>query len=129
VIDDQGRAAPGIAPAAKQMGRYVGELIARHHAGGPSQPAFVYRHAGDLATIGRKAAVVKLDSVRLKGFAGWLFWSLAHVYFLIGVRNRLVVAFTWGWTYLTRQRGVRLITRAPSAGEGERPRQPPGGGV
>jgi len=71
---------------------------------------FRYRHYGDLATIGRKAAVVRLRTIHLTGFVGWLFWSVAHVYFLIGVRNRLAVAFTWFWNYLTYQRGARLIT-------------------
>ena len=70
----------------------------------------MHRHAGDLATIGRKAAVVRLDSIHLTGFIGWLFWSVVHVYFLIGVRNRFVVAFSWFWSYLTYQRGARLIT-------------------
>jgi NADH:ubiquinone reductase (H+-translocating) len=108
--DANGRQVAGIAPAAKQMGRYVGRLIAARAAGRPQPKPFRYRHLGDLATIGRKSAVVRLDRVHLKGFVGWLFWSLAHVYFLIGVRNRLAVAFTWFWNYFTYQRGARLIT-------------------
>jgi NADH dehydrogenase len=113
--DATGRSIPGIAPAAKQMGRHVGRLIAARAAGRPDRPApFRYRHYGDLATIGRKAAVVQLDRVHLTGFIGWLFWGVAHVYFLIGIRNRLIVAFTWLWNYVTYQRGARLITeRAP----------------
>ncbi len=102
---------PGIAPAAKQMGKYVGRLIAARVEGRPFDKPFRYRHAGDLATIGRKAAVVNLPYLKLKGFIGWLFWSLAHIYFLIGVRNRLMVALTWLWSYFTYQRGARLITR------------------
>lgn len=102
---------PGIAPAAKQMGKYVGKLIAARAEGRPFDKPFRYRHAGDLATIGRKAAVVNLPYLKLKGFIGWLFWSLAHIYFLIGVRNRLMVALTWLWSYFTYQRGARLITR------------------
>jgi len=109
--DANGRPIPGIAPAAKQMGRYVGRLIAARIARSPSPPAFVYRHAGDLAAIGRRAAVVKLGRLELTGFLAWLFWGVIHVYFLIGVRNRFVVAFTWVWNYLTFQRGARLITR------------------
>ena len=101
---------PGIAPAAKQMGRYVGELIRARVEGDAAPEPFVYRHAGDLATIGRKAAVVKLARIELTGFIGWLFWSVAHIYFLIGIRNRFVVALTWLWGYLTYQRGARLIT-------------------
>jgi len=103
---------PGIAPAAKQMGKYVGRLIASRIAGNATPPApFVYKHAGDLATIGRKSAVVKLNKLKLTGLIGWLFWSVAHIYFLIGIRNRLMVAMTWLWSYVTYQRGARLITR------------------
>ena len=109
VHDDKGNAVPGVAPAAKQMGRYVGRLIAARIAGN-SSPPFRYRHPGDLATIGRRAAVVKLKRLHLKGFVGWLFWSVAHIYFLIGLRYRFIVAFTWLWDYLTFQRGARLIT-------------------
>jgi NADH dehydrogenase len=103
---------PGIAPAAKQMGKYAGREIAARIAGDETPRApFAYKHAGDLATIGRKSAVVKLNKVKLTGFIGWLFWSVAHIYFLIGIRNRLMVAMTWLWSYVTYQRGARLITR------------------
>lgn len=102
---------PGIAPAAKQMGKYAGRLIAARVEGKPFDQPFRYQHAGDLATIGRKAAVVKLKRIKLRGFIGWLFWSVAHIYFLIGIRNRLMVAMTWLWSYFTFQRGARLITR------------------
>ena len=71
---------------------------------------FRYRHEGDLATIGRKAAVVKVGSFTLTGFAGWLFWGIAHIYFLIGLRNRFAVAFNWLWNWVTFQAGARLIT-------------------
>jgi NADH dehydrogenase len=108
------QAIPGIAPAAKQMGRYVGRLIAARIAGEPIAPEpFRYRHQGDLATIGRRAAVVKLGRLELKGFLGWLFWSIVHVFFLIEIRDRFVVAFIWLWDYITFQRGARLITRVP----------------
>jgi NADH dehydrogenase len=106
---------PGIAPAAKQMGRYVGRLIAARLAGAPSPPPFRYRHMGDLATIGRHAAVVKLGRFELTGFLGWLFWSVVHIYFLIEARDRFIVAFTWLWDYVTFQRGARLITEVPPA--------------
>ncbi len=102
---------PGIAPAAKQMGKYVGRLIAARIAGQAPPAPFAYKHAGDLATIGRRSAVVKLNKLKLTGFIGWLFWSVAHIYFLIGIRNRLMVAMTWLWSYVTYQRGARLITR------------------
>jgi NADH dehydrogenase len=109
-----GEAVPGIAPAAKQMGRYVGKLIARRVADQAPPGPFVYRHAGDLATIGRKAAVVRLGRVQLTGFIGWLFWSVAHIYFLIGIRNRFVVAVTWLWSFITLKRGARLISNPPA---------------
>ena len=110
LADVQGRPVPGVAPAAKQMGRYVGRLIAARIAGEPSPPPFRYRHQGDLATVGRNAAVVKLGRLELRGFLGWLFWGLVHVYFLVEVRERFIVAFAWLWEYLTFQRGARLIT-------------------
>ncbi|HLY80729.1 MAG TPA: NAD(P)/FAD-dependent oxidoreductase [Caulobacteraceae bacterium] len=101
---------PGIAPAAKQMGAYVGHLIARRLSGRPPPPPFRYRHEGDLATIGRGAAVVRIGPVRLTGFVGWLFWGCVHIYFLIGLRARFFVALDWLWSYATYQRGARLIT-------------------
>jgi NADH:ubiquinone reductase (H+-translocating) len=109
VTDAKGRAVPGIAPAAKQMGKYVGKLIAARIAGRKDGKPFRYMHLGDLATIGRRAAVVKFGRLQLRGFIGWIFWSVAHIYFLIGLRNRFIVAFTWFWDYLTFQRGARLI--------------------
>jgi NADH dehydrogenase len=105
-----GQPVPGIAPAAKQMGAYVGRLIARRLSGRPPPPAFVYRHAGDLATIGRGAAVVKLGPIELTGLVGWLFWGFIHIYFLIGLRARFFVALDWLWSYVTYHRGARLIT-------------------
>jgi NADH dehydrogenase len=112
VKDAGGQPIPGLAAAAKQMGRYVGKLIAARIAG-RSLPPFRYRDLGSLATIGRRAAVVELGRVHLKGFIGWMFWSAVHIYFLIGIRNRFVVAVTWLWSYLTFKRGARLITEVP----------------
>lgn len=112
VQDVDGRPVPGLAAAAKQMGRHVGKLIAARVAG-RSLPPFRYRNLGNLATIGRRAAVVELGRIHLKGFTGWMFWSAVHIYFLIGIRNRFVVAVTWLWSYLTFQRGARLITEVP----------------
>jgi len=111
-VRQSARFVPGLAAAAKQMGRYVGRVIAARVRGAPSPGPFQYRHQGDLATIGRRVAVVNLKYLRLTGFAGWLFWSVAHIYFLIGLRSRFVVAFSWVWQYLTFQRGARLITQA-----------------
>ncbi len=115
IVDRKGNPVPGIAPAAKQMGKYVGMLIAARLAGRATDKPFRYMHLGELATIGRRAAVVKLGPLELKGFIGWLFWSVAHIYFLIGLRNRFIVAFNWFWDYLTFQRGARLITDPEAA--------------
>jgi NADH dehydrogenase len=105
-----GQAVPGIAPAAKQMGQYVAKSIGRAVTGAEGRPDFHYKHYGDLATIGRKAAIVSLGRFRLKGFLAWLFWSAAHIYFLIGARNRAIVALDWLWEYVSFRRGARLIT-------------------
>ena len=112
VKDANGRPVPGLASAAKQMGKYVGKLIAGRVAG-RSLPPFRYRHEGSLATIGRRAAVVEVGPIQLKGFIGWMFWSAVHIYFLIGLRSRFVVAITWLWSYMTFKRGARLITEVP----------------
>jgi NADH:ubiquinone reductase (H+-translocating) len=101
---------PGVAPAAKQAGAYVGNLIKSRVTGGAAPKPFSYADYGSLATIGRKNAVVDFGRVRVYGFVGWLIWSIAHVYFLIGFRNRFVVALSWAWSYVTYQRGARLIT-------------------
>lgn len=113
-----GKPVPGMAPAAKQMGDYVGRSIAARIDGRVPGP-FRYRDQGALATIGRRAAVVEVGPLRLRGLLGWGFWSVAHIYFLIGLRNRFVVAVTWLWSYLTFKRGARLITQP--AGEDEPP--------
>lgn len=119
VLDRAGEAVPGIAPAAKQMGRYVASVIASRVGCKSAPDRFGYRHQGDLATIGRKAAVVKLRHLTLKGFPGWAFWGLAHIYFLIGLRNRIAVAFNWFWDYVTFGRHARLITEPANAGAAE----------
>jgi NADH dehydrogenase len=104
---------PGIAPAAKQMGGHVASVIAARLAGRPV-PAFAYRHHGMLATIGRMAAVVDLGRLRFSGLLAWWFWLAAHVYFLIGFRNRLVVLIDWAGAYWTYQRGARIVTEVPA---------------
>jgi NADH dehydrogenase len=100
-----GKPVPGLAPAAKAQGQYVAQAI-RHGDVGP----FRYRHQGDLATIGRRSAVVQFGRLHLTGLIAWLLWSVAHIFFLIGFRNRLVVSFDWIWSYLTFHGGARLIT-------------------
>ncbi len=109
VADPAGSPVPGIAPAAKQAGQYVAGVIGARLCGRPTRP-FRYRHLGNLATIGRTAAVADFGRIRLSGWAAWLLWGLVHIWFLIGFRNRLVVALDWLWAYLTFERGARLIT-------------------
>jgi NADH:ubiquinone reductase (H+-translocating) len=108
-----GKPVPGLAPAAKQMGHFVGETIAREVRGLSKPGRFNYRHEGDLATIGRSSAIVSVGKLTLTGFPGWLFWSLVHIYFLIGLRNRIAVAFNWLWDYVTFGRRSRLIVEPP----------------
>ncbi len=110
----QGALLPGVAPAAKQAGAYVGGLIKARVTGRATPRPFAYADYGSLATIGRRNAVVDFGRVRVYGFLGWLIWSIAHVYFLIGFRNRFVVALSWAWSYVTYQRGARLITGTDS---------------
>lgn len=107
---EDGSPVPGVAPAAKQMGAYVADVIASRAREAVPPPAFVYKHQGDVATIGRRSAVIKLPRANMTGFTAWLFWCVAHIYFLIGARNRIAVAFKWVWDFLTFQRGARLIT-------------------
>ena len=102
---------PGIAPAAKQAGKHAARQIASRIAGRAAGTPFAYAHAGALATIGRHAAAVQVGGAKLTGFVGWVFWGVAHVYFLIGLRNRIAVAFDWLWSWLTRQRNIRLIVQ------------------
>jgi NADH dehydrogenase len=108
VVTEDGRAVPGIAPAAKQMGTHAALAIRARLVGAPTT-AFRYRDYGNLATIGRLAAVVDLGRVKLTGVIAWWFWLIAHLFFLIGFRNRLVVLVDWAWSYWTYQRSARII--------------------
>ncbi len=110
VIDASGKSVPGIAPAAKQMGRHAARTAVARLLGKQSPGAFRYQGFGNLATIGRKYAVVDFGWLRLSGLLAWLLWSAAHIYFLIGFRNRLIVCANWAWNYVTFDRGARLIT-------------------
>ena len=101
---------PGLAPAAKQGGRYVADVIMATALGSSKPPPFRYRHQGNLATIGRHAAIADFGRVKLTGALAWWIWGLAHIYFLIGVRAPMLVAAQWFWAYLTFGRGARLIT-------------------
>jgi NADH dehydrogenase FAD-containing subunit len=114
VLQANGQPVPGVAPAAKQMGAYVARVIAGRIAGNPVSAPFRYRNYGNFATIGRHAAVADFGWLKLSGYLAWLLWGAAHIYFLIGFRNRLAVMLDWLWAYVTYQRGVRLITGAGS---------------
>jgi NADH dehydrogenase len=109
-LDAGGNPLPGIAPVAKQQGRYVGKLIEARLRGAQRAKPFHYRNYGNLATIGRKAAIIDFGWIHLRGLVAWAIWSVAHIYFLIGFRNRAMVALDWLWAYFTFQRGARLIT-------------------
>ncbi len=106
---------PGIAPAAKQQGVHVARTIKARLAGDQTPRPFTYRHAGDLATIGKRAAVTDFGWIKLKGYMAWWLWGLAHIYFLIGLRNRLAVALSWLWISITGARSARLITQKDAA--------------
>jgi NADH:ubiquinone reductase (H+-translocating) len=106
-----GKPAPGIAPAAKQQGVHVARTIKRRLAGDSQPRAFRYMHAGDLATIGKRSAVIDFGWCKLRGWIAWWVWGMAHIYFLIGLRNRLAVALSWLWIYMTGSRSACLITQ------------------
>ena len=108
-ITQGGKMVPGVAPAAKQMGSYVAHAIRARLAGAANVAPFRYRDYGNLATIGRMAAVVDLHGLHLSGLLAWWFWLAAHVFFLIGFRNRLVVLLNWFAAYWTYQRAARII--------------------
>lgn len=115
-----GKPLPGVAPVAMQQGRYAADLIRARLQGKGPLPAFHYRDKGNLATIGRHAAVADLGFVRFSGYFAWLAWLFIHILYLVQFQNRLLVLLQWTWNYLTRNRSARLIT-----GEAARPTQPP----
>jgi NADH dehydrogenase len=108
-----GKPVPGIAPAAKQQGRHVAETIKARLRGATPGP-FRYKHSGSLAQIGKRKAVIDFGHFKLKGSLAWWIWGIAHIYFLIGLRNRLSVAISWLWVYARDQRAARLITQGSS---------------
>jgi NADH dehydrogenase len=108
-----GKPVPGIAPAAKQQGRYVANAIKARLRGETPAP-FRYSHAGSLAQIGERKAVIDFGRIKLRGTLAWWIWGIAHIYFLIGLRNRLSVAISWLWVYARNQRAARLITQGSS---------------
>jgi NADH:ubiquinone reductase (H+-translocating) len=106
---EDGKPLPGVAQVAIQMGRHAAKNIRAAIAGHPYR-AFRYRDLGNMATIGRAAAVADFGWLRLRGYLGWLAWLFVHILNLIGFRNRLVVMVQWAWSYFTYQRAIRLIT-------------------
>ncbi|MES5099702.1 NAD(P)/FAD-dependent oxidoreductase [Agrobacterium sp. BA1120] len=106
-----GKPVPGVAPAAKQQGSYVARVIKAQLAGQSMSAPFHYRHQGNLATIGKRAAVIDFGKFKLTGVLAWWIWGLAHIYFLIGTRSRLAVAWSWLWIYLSGHHSARLITQ------------------
>jgi NADH dehydrogenase len=113
IAGPDGNPVPGIAPAAKQQGRYVADCIKARLRGAALGP-FHYKHAGSLAQIGKRQAVIDFGRFKLRGTLAWWIWGIAHIYFLIGVRNRLAVAMSWLWNYVRDQRSARLITQGSS---------------
>lgn len=105
-----GKPTPGLAPAAKQGGAFVAKAIQRKLRGDHSQKMFAYRHMGSLATIGRKSAIADFGFIQLHGGLAWWLWGLVHILFLLGIRNRMVVAVSWLWSYVTYRPATRLIT-------------------
>ena len=102
---------PGIGDAAKQAGRHAAQVVRSRLEGNTAAMPFHYKHLGDIATVGRSRALIDFGWIKLTGWIGWWTWGLAHIYFLIGLRNRLFIALSWLWIYLTGRRGARLITQ------------------
>ncbi len=123
VTDENGGVLPGVATVAQQEGKYIAKLLEWRARGNVLQP-FRYRDPGLLATIGRSRAVAEINGLKFTGLLAWLLWSVVHIYGLIGFRSRLVVALSWAWSYLTFERGTRLITGSDGAAEPPRRYKP-----
>ncbi|WP_299910195.1 NAD(P)/FAD-dependent oxidoreductase [uncultured Paracoccus sp.] len=115
-VECEGQMVPGVAPAAKQQGNYAARVIRARLTGRKLPGPFRFRSMGNLATIGRNAAVIEYGKLRMRGWPAWWAWGIAHIYFLIGTRSRLAVALSWVWSFMTGQNSARLIT------QGEKPR-------
>jgi NADH dehydrogenase len=100
---------PGVAPVAMQQGRYAARAV-RTRLAGDVAPAFRYRDKGNLATIGRAAAVAEVKGLKLSGLLAWVVWLLVHLWYLVGFQNRVLVLVSWAFSFTTRDRGARLIT-------------------
>jgi len=106
-------ALPGVAPVAMQQGRYAGRVV-RERLRSRETPPFRYRDKGNLATIGRAAAVAEIKGLRLSGFLAWITWLVVHLWYLVGFQNRLLVVVRWSFSFVSHGRGARLITGSPS---------------
>lgn len=111
VLKDDGSPVPGIAPAAKQQGSFVAQSIRAVLMRSSAPEVFKYKNQGNLATIGRKVAIIEFGNIKLKGILAWWIWGIAHIYFLIGTRSRFAVAWSWLWIYLSGLQSARLITQ------------------
>ncbi len=110
-VQSDGKQVPGIAPAAKQQGKYAARVL-RSRLDGKAAPAqFRYRHMGDLATVGQNAAIIDFGRFQMKGWLAWWGWGIAHIFFLIVGRSRLMVTISWLWSYFSGQNSARLITQ------------------
>jgi NADH dehydrogenase len=114
--DRDGAPLPGIAPVAMQQGRYVGRVIGKRLRGDDAAP-FRYVNKGELATIGRAAAVANFGRLRFSGYPAWLLWLFVHLMYLVDFENRLLVFVQWAWNYVTWNRGARLIAHAGRRGD------------
>ncbi|SMO34945.1 NAD(P)/FAD-dependent oxidoreductase [Fodinibius sediminis] len=122
--DEDGQPLPALAPVGLQQGDFVGNLIKREVRGEPQRSAFSFTDKGTMATVGRAKAVADIRGFKFSGFFAWVLWSVVHIFFLIGFRNRFRVFVEWMWHYLTFNRGVRLITdRKSEKGEDENEEQ------
>jgi NADH dehydrogenase len=108
VVDENGKALPGLATMAIQQGRYVAKTIFKRLERKKSAP-YKYKNRGRMAFIGLSNAVVDAGVFQFSGFLGWLFWVFVHIYFLIGFENKVLTHVQWAWNYFTRKRGSRLI--------------------
>ena len=118
LANPDGAPVPGIAPAAKQQGRFVGRSLRARLRGAPFAEPFRYRDAGRLAQIGKRSAIADFGWLALRGAPAWWLWGVAHIYFLVGVRSRLAVVLNWLWIHLLNQRAARLITQGADLVEG-----------
>jgi NADH dehydrogenase len=121
-LDEKGKPLPGVAQVALQQGRYAGELIHSRIVGGPAPKPFKYFDKGSLAVVGKGFAVLQTGNIRLSGLSAWLTWAAVHLQFLATSSLRLTVFLQWIWTYVTGQRGDRLIIHHHASPEWTPPR-------